>query len=132
MADEFESKFPAIGTGLVFGLPLFYLVELNDWWLVGGKLDPFAGCTIETAVPPVKDPWGNVIELASKKCWWEQDPISQFLHNIYVNAIVPSWNSYAANPSGRLLLSGIVVVAYTALVGLVTKHLYTWFHTPTR
>jgi hypothetical protein len=132
MSDEFESKFPAVGTVLVIGLPLFYLAELNDWWLAGGKLDPFAGCTTETPVPPVKDPSGNLIELAFTKCWWEQDPISHFLHNIFVNAIVPPWNLYVANPSGRLLLSGIVVVAYTALVGLVTKHLYTWFHTRTK
>ena len=112
MTSEHESEFPLAGTVLCLGLPAYYLVELNDWWLAGGRLDPNAGCTTEGLVT---------------KCWWTQDLISQAIQGLYA-LIVPPWNSLVANVSARVVISGVVVLIYAALVMQVMKHLYAWLH----
>jgi hypothetical protein len=117
MPEEFESKFPTVGVALLLGLPVFYLLVLNDWWLAGGQLDAYAGCTTG---------------LVGTKCWWQQDIVSQLFHDAYASTIVPLWNLLVATASGRVVISGVVIALYGALVAPVVKHLYTWWHTAMR
>jgi hypothetical protein len=117
--------FPITCLAAVLAVGLVYLFFVRQWWDEGALLDPNYGCTIVRPLDDLGDPDGLLV---FRKCWWQQDGVSNFIYSGYVNLFVPAWNGFISIGQNRTTLGWLVSLLYLAAVGATFKLFFDWLN----